>query len=179
MKVRISTLPPEGAILTEKLPLETLNARMAEGRDNSITFTSPPEAVMQVHKTATGAEAKGCVKATCKQPCSRCAMVVEHGIEAHASFSLLPIPADADPDSTFEDDIGLSYYHGDHVELDRLVEEALILQTSLYWRPEEDLQGKCTQCGLDKSVLEDMDDKAPKTQLGNLLKKAGVKLNEH
>ena len=177
MKIRISTLPVEGVILKEKLSLDELNARMAEGRDNDIIFTTAPEVEIRIQKSVTGAETSGWVKSSCMQNCARCAVAIERPIEAETNFILLHVPEDADPGSTFEDDIGLSYFAGDHVDLDSLIQEALILQLVRYWHPEEDQNGNCKQCGISIATFDESEESAPKTKLGALLKKAGVKLN--
>lgn len=180
MKVRISTIPAPGIKISEKIPLQALNARMNEGRNNDIFFTQAPQTDILVTKTASGAQVKGKVKAKYNQPCSLCLEVIERPLEVSLDYILEPkSETESQPslpfDRKYEDDIGITYYEGDQVELEDLIQEALILALSPFWHPPLDKKDNCTRCGKNFSQ-ENPEGLDNKRNLGTLLKKAGVKL---
>jgi uncharacterized metal-binding protein YceD (DUF177 family) len=177
MKVRISDIPPAGLKVNDTLPLEALNARMTEGRGKDILFTEAPTVNLLITRTQSGAETKGGVKTKYRQQCSRCLIDQEHPLEIKADFTLHHKPTaeeiSEDIEASFTDDVGIAYFEGDHIDLENLLQEALILTLSLYWAPPCDAKGNCTKCGLNRAKFESHDE-PPGNSLGNLLKKAGL-----
>lgn len=178
MKVRISDLPHTGLKVSDTLPLEALNARMSQGRSEGITFTEAPRVNLVLSKTQSGAETKGSVSTKYVQQCSRCLDPVEQNLEISANFTLHHRPAEEempeDIESSFTDDVGIAYFEGDHVDLEDLIQEALILELQLYWAPPCDANGDCTRCGKNRAQFELIDEPSGNA-LGQLFKKAGLK----
>ena len=173
MKVRISDLSAAGLKISEDIPLDALNARMAEGAGNDIIFTAAPHVEIHVTPSAHGADTKGTVKTKYRQPCSMCAKELDRELEIAANFTLKRRPEESDPDAPeYADDIGISYFSGDHVELEELIQEALILSLSRYWRPPQNKDGSCQVCGKKAEAPKDIEGV---NNLGRLLKGAGVK----
>lgn len=178
MKIRISTIPAEGLKIRETIPLQSINDRMSEGRDNDIVFTEAPVVELTVYKTHSGAETVGTVRATYLQPCGRCLEGVAVPLEVATNLLLAPIPEknDQDQEGPYEDDIGISYYEGDHVDLTPLVQEALILKLSRFFKPALKPDGSCSQCGRTvNEVTNVIEGPATKVTFGELLEKAGKK----
>lgn len=183
MKVRVSRLPPEGLSVKTTLSLESLNTRMNEGREVDIVFTEAPSVDLMVTKTTQGAETKGRVTTKYRQPCSRCVEAVEKSLDIEANFILQQRPEPgqrdtSDSEEDYEDDIGISYFEGDQVDLEDLIQQALILPLSLFWHPPCDQKGNCTHCGkLCEAPNAAEIPKLETISLGDLLKKAGVSKN--
>lgn len=175
MRVRISDLPPQGLHIEESTPLEPLNNRLNEGDSCDIRFTTPPMVRITVTPTPDGAETRGEVSAKYLQPCGRCSDGIERSITADFNYILKPIPAHAVGKglAEFEDDVGILFFDGEHIELDGPIQESLIVQLSQYWSPPVDAEGKCTYCG-KRSSLE-ATSAGGTTSLGDLFKKAGIK----
>ncbi|MBN8549485.1 MAG: DUF177 domain-containing protein [Deltaproteobacteria bacterium] len=177
MKVRISDIPHTGLKVNDILPLDALNARMQLGDSKDIVFTEAPRVDLVVMHTQSGAETKGTVRTKFKQECSRCLENMERPLEIPANFILQPKPEAGaepeDPDASYVDDVGISFFEGDHIDLEDLLQEALILSMTIYWSPPCDQKGNCTQCGINRSKFESYDD-PPGNSLGKLFKKAGL-----
>ena len=176
MKVRISTISPNGLAVKDSLPLDALNTRMNEGRKNDIEFTEAPRVDLIVHKTGGGAEVKGVVSTKYRQPCSYCLEQIDQPLELPLNFFLAPKPAveELESDSAseqFQDDVGIYYYEGDHIDLEDPIQEILILQLSRYWHPPVDEAGCCMRCERPVRTGESAE-KSPTINLGDLLKKA-------
>jgi uncharacterized metal-binding protein YceD (DUF177 family) len=179
MKVRISSIPLAGFKIKDFIPLEPLNARMDEGRANDIFFTRAPEVDLTVSRTVTGAQVKGVIRAKLKQPCSRCMDIVERDIEVAVDYLLEPKGANngsaiSTNNPLPDDDIGITYYEGDHADLEDLIQESLILPLSPYWHPKSLEDGTCSLCGKNPCKEKGLD-KSEKITLGALFKTAGIK----
>jgi len=182
MKVRVSRLPTEGLTVKTTLYLENLNTRMNEGKGNDILFTSAPSVELVVTKTSQGAETKGRVSTKYKQPCSRCDDGVEKSLDIEANFILQarpePTERDDSEDEDYEDDIGIAYFEGDQIDLEDIIQQALILPLSRFWHPACDAQGNCSHCGREcEKPVDESVTKLETISLGDLLKKAGVSKN--
>ncbi len=181
MKVRISTISPNGFTINEQLSLESLNTRMNEGRENDIVFTAPPLVDITVFKTDGGAEVKGTVKTRYRQPCSHCLEVIEQDLMLDLHMILSPKPLEVtenqEDDLDYQDDVGFYFYEGDYAELEEPIQEALILSLSRFWHPPVDAQGCCTRCHRQID-FDEAEESSPTISLGDLLKEAQKKKNQ-
>lgn len=177
MKVRLSDIPHTGLKVNDILPLDNLNARVTEGSHKDIVFTQAPQVDLIVTRTQSGAQTKGTLRTAYRQGCSRCLESMERKLEIPADFILQPKPdqqEEGDDDTAdYTDDVGIAYFEGEHIDLEDLLQESLILSLTLYWAPPCDNDGNCTQCGINRSRFESYDD-PPGNSLGKLLKKAGL-----
>ena len=79
----------------------------------------------------------------------------------------------------FEDDVdmedaGIIFFEGEHIDLEDVLQETLILALSPFLLPERDKDGKCVRCG-ETTPIKYSIDSTSKRSLGDLLQKAGVK----
>lgn len=179
MLVRISDIALSGLKINDTIPLDALNARMNEARDNDITFLEAPRVSVLVTKNASGAEVAGTVTTKYRQPCSWCIKGLERDLEIEISIILQEKPETLpsnDPEAEFGllDDVGISYYENDHVELEGLIQEQIMLSLDSFYHPEEDKDGNCSKCGLNVKAEEEKLT-GPGSTFGDLFKKAGVK----
>ena len=175
IKIRVNTLPDAGFDLDQKVSADSINERLAAAPDsntNKIDFADPLEVKLHVEKVPHGMTAEGEVKANCTQACSRCADFVTHPVACSFShvFKHHNDPSSAAP----EDDIGVSYYTGEHVEMAPVIEDLLILNLSAYWHPEDDADGRCSHCKINLKERKKKI-KIGTQGLGDALKKAGIK----
>jgi uncharacterized metal-binding protein YceD (DUF177 family) len=180
VKVRISTIPPEGIAINATVALDSLNARMNEGRDNDISFTNAPYITCIIKLIGGGAELSGNVCATVLQPCSLCSKLIEREIEAPLNFVLRPGSTDNSDhlDGSYLDDVGMVFYENDYLDLENLAQESLILSLSPFWRPSEDCNGACAVCGKQLNKIADVK-KETRQSFAQLLKAAGITANEN
>jgi len=174
MLIRITDIPASGLKINETMDLEPLNLRLQEGKPTEIRFTAPPQVNLVIHRTSSGAEVTGKLRAKLIQPCSRCVAELERELELEINYTLQQLTPRSSPitDET-DQDIGMVYFDGEHVELDETLQESLILGLDLFWHPPLRADGSCTQCGLSKLEGTAEADKS-KTKLGDLFKKAGL-----
>lgn len=167
MKIRLSTISPDGLTIDDTIPLEALNTRMQSGSESSIVFVSAPQVKITVRPLSGSHEVKGEIIASYRQPCSRCIIEVPREMKIPLELILKPVKESEE----LEDDVGVHLYEGDHVDLEELIQEEIILHLDIFWAPELDPDGKCSQCGEKK--IGTVAEKSGRT-FGELLKKAGI-----
>lgn len=158
MRIRVSDLRPEGLKVNDDIPLDALNQRMNEAASNDIVFTSPPSVELTVHKTPQGAQVKGTAAARYKQPCSLCLEELERETKVKIEYvfqrkSPLELARRDDDANNFYDDVGICYFSGEHIELEELIQESLILSMTPFFRPPQNEKGECVACGINCSKL--------------------------
>ena len=158
MKIRVSDIGAAGLKVNDTIPLEPLNSRMNEACHNDILFTENPDVEVMVHRTPSGAQVKGFAKAKYTQPCSLCLEDLERQAEVKIDYVFqrknpLELSAKNEKDYSYYDDIGICYFSGEHIELEELIQESLILSLDQYWRPPQTEKGSCSICGADCSKM--------------------------
>jgi uncharacterized metal-binding protein YceD (DUF177 family) len=178
MRVRISDLRPEGILIKDTISLESLNERMNVGDENDVIFLEEPQVALKIKSVgSTAAEAIGLIKAKYKQSCGMCAEDVTLAMEIDAHFMLKQKLGIDQPEIEYEDDRGVVTYEGEHVELEDIIQESLILKVTPYYVPERDENGVCSLCNKcpakEANILEDAPEEKESTVLfGELLAKA-------
>ena len=169
MRVRVSDLSHDGLKISDTIPLEPLNARMQEGRPTEIYFTEAPTVELFVEQTATGAEVSGHVLVKYMQNCARCLESLEQQNTIPIQYAFRYTTRES---AEAVDDIGIVALTGEHIELEDLIQEQIILSLSYHWSPELDEENKCSLCHKNfASTLQTTGG----TSLGALLEQAGVK----
>jgi len=178
MKIRLSDIPTAGLSVTDTIPAEGLNERLSTGSNHGLVFTQGLDVSLTVFKSPNGAETKGKVTSRYRQPCARCADGIERELELPTNYILQQRPDELRgiDSEEYEDDIGITFYDGEHIDLEDLIQESIILSLSIYWHPEEDEEGKCLHC---HKLVQPPRSSKPKqsgvASLGDLMKKAGLK----
>lgn len=174
MKVRISDIGPEGLEINDTLPADGLNARLNEGGESEIIFEDSPEVRLRLSPLAQGAELRGAVSGEYRQPCGRCNSPSMRRLEA--SFHLVMLPEGSEEARQYEDsdDIGVVYFSGDQIELDDSLQEAVILQLSIFWLPDIGEPDGCPNCNAGDMPVTEQDSGEEKVLLGDLLQRAAA-----
>lgn len=177
MKIRLTDIPAAGLPVAEILPEKVLNERLSIGSSHGFEFLQGLDVTLTVFKSPNGAETRGRVTSRYRQPCARCAEGIERALELPTNYILQQRPEElrgAEAEQ-YEDDIGITYYDGEHIELDDLIQETIILSLSMYWYPEEDSEGKCSYCHkLVRGPQKTEKSSTGVASLGDLIKKAGL-----
>lgn len=161
MEIKISAIPNSGLEIKGKLSLESLNSRIEQGDSAGIVFLSEPSVDLKVTREIQGANIKGTISSTYRQPCSRCDEPLEEPLLVNIDWTLKPKVAGQD-----FDDLGVVTYEGDRLDLRDPLEEAIILHLSPYLLPKLEDE-KCTRCGKDCPKV--VWGKSEGNQLGDLL----------
>ena len=151
MRIRISDLSTRGLKINEKFPAELLNERL-RGSQTEIKACSPIQVVGEVNSiTQDDAELNVTLTVDVIQDCASCLESKPHQLSNNLNLLLKPIPEEARAED-YEDDVGISYYKGEHVDISELALEALVLAVDLYWHPERDEDDICLTCHKDCKI---------------------------
>ncbi|MCB0311617.1 MAG: DUF177 domain-containing protein, partial [Bdellovibrionales bacterium] len=134
--------------IEDTISLEALNSRVKEGPDGEgadIEFTARPKVSLIAERKPQGAEIKGTIATRVRQSCARCLEPVERDLVATLSYYLQHSSRSSDALEVAHD-IGVIFFEGDHVDLEDVLQEALILQLSPFWRPSLEKNGDCSYC---------------------------------
>jgi uncharacterized metal-binding protein YceD (DUF177 family) len=183
MKVLVTTIPFSGMKIDAPISKDALNARLREGRESdAVTFETAPMADITLTRTHGGVLVKGIISGTCKQDCASCGDLVPHEAQAVIDW-ILQGDADRAAQDDDLDDPGVIAYHGEHVDLEEHLQEALILSLSPFWHPPREEHDRCSVCNRDCSKkrwttddergrAEELTQDEARSSLGALLKGA-------
>lgn len=169
LQVRLSDIPQEGIKINDTIPLETLNARMNEGPGNDVTFLAPPSVSLTISPQKGSAELTGTITTTYRQSCPRCLEMIEHSISQEVNILLKAKESHPGRDrklsaEEWDDDIGIIYFDGEHIDLEDILQETLILAIDPLGAPHDG----CTSM----EWKDDLDEE--KNTLGKLFQKVGL-----
>ena len=174
MKVRIRDIPPRGLRIQATMDLRSLQQRiLGEGEEGRFVFTEAPRVDLMIHRASHGGLVKGTLEGKYRQTCALCLEDVERELRLDADFMVRERPEDVpEDDPQYQDDVGVFHFTSDQVDLERILEEVIILSLSLYWHPPLEKE-TCIQCG--RRFGEGGAAATEGTQkLGDILKKAGL-----
>jgi uncharacterized protein len=119
--------------------------------DESDTYrvVSPVELAFDIHKDREKFRLVGAVHAELELGCSRC--LEPFALKVDAPFDLRYLPAAAmsleAEREVPDEDLDLSYYRDDHIDLNELLREQFYLALPMKPLCREDCRGLCPQCG--------------------------------
>lgn len=147
---------------------------MSEAPDNEIVFLSEPVLDLIVHKQVQGAEVTGSVTTSYRQPCGRCGDELDQPLR----FTLrLELKRPHSPDENeYEDDVGIHVFDGEHIDLEDIIQEHIILQLSPILLPPCTAKGACSLC--DRAQNNAAPTEKNTVLLGDLLKLKGIKTSD-
>ena len=175
MKVRIKDLSPEGLRIKTTMDLASLQKRVAGGQQGTpgVVFSEAPNLDILINRASHGGLVTGSISGRYRQSCALCVDEVERELDIQADFMLRERPEGVlEDDPQYQDDVGVYHFTGDQVELDRVLEEVVILSLSLYWHPPLENE-RCAVCGRQFGEDEESSEKGTQ-KLGDLLRKAGL-----
>lgn len=147
MKIRVADVPPEGREVVFSLQVSHLNrgGPPAWGAE----FKSDATANLSVRRVKRNLEVSGNVVTSAGLVCSRCLKPIEEKIDCRFKMVFCPQPQRGLPAERelSHDDLEVTFYKGEEVDLAAAVDEALVL--ALPQKPvcSEGCRGLCAGCG--------------------------------
>jgi len=125
--------------------------------DDGVRLASPAHLVADVRKDGRKVRLLGRVEATLECDCSRCLEPFTIAVDAPLDNLFLPaddnVPAgDGDGEQEVrEDDLGVSFYRGDEIDLGEMMREQFILALPMKPLCRESCKGLCPVCGVNRN----------------------------
>jgi uncharacterized protein len=154
VKINVNDIDDVGKVLVYSEPTEALGGLLRHGNVCDFEFQGPAEVHLDYRRSGQELFFEGRVLSHAIGHCARCLENYSFDVAADFTFVLVPktpMPVEVELN---EEDLDLSFYEGDEVDVSPLVLEQIVL--ALPTRPlcQENCRGLCPQCGINRN-LED------------------------
>jgi uncharacterized protein len=151
MFIDLNSVSTGSADLSFTLPAESIQLET-----ESIELTSPAELSMHVEKASDRTRLSGVINVEIAADCTRClaAVKLNEPIEFEADFVPPEHFSDAAEHEVAGEDLNLDIVEDDRIDLNRLVQEQILLALpeKVLCRP--DCKGLCPKCGADRNLID-------------------------
>ena len=149
MKIAVDQITESPKDLKFAENIEELNLIYAEGQVRDFRF--PPSIDVDLNCYRSGRELffHGSLRGTIEGNCSRCLKSHAFPIEKEFRFVLTPEPTPAKSKKLSCDEIGLSFYGADEINLFPLLKEQVLLALPMHPLCQDSCRGLCLSCGAD------------------------------
>ena len=149
MKISVDEIPQSPKEIRFSERIEELNELYRRTPNRDFIFPPSLEVDLVYYRSGQDIFFSGTFHGFLKGRCSRCTEEYSFTLDKPFEFVLTPDPTKADrrAEELHRDDLGVSYYSSDEIDLEPLIAEQVIL--ALPTRPlcSDDCRGLCSQCG--------------------------------
>ena len=150
MKINVCDIKAEAKALAYDEPIDELNALMAHGA-HDFDFPAPLHVSLVHYRAGQELIFQGTLEGSVVGHCARCLDDFVMDVQRPFHCLLLPhshVPGEVELE---EDDLDLSFYSGDEVDISPLVREQLLLGLPTQPLCREDCRGLCPKCGVNRN----------------------------
>jgi uncharacterized protein len=151
MKILVDDIPESPKEIRFSESVEELNETYAKGKANEFRFPPLVDVELVCYRSGSELFFRGSFRGSIDSSCSRCLKDFSLPVEHEFDFVLIPAPSSS-AGSTEElrrEELGLSYYSGDEINLAPLIREQVMLALPTRALCAEDCRGLCGGCGVD------------------------------
>jgi len=149
MKISVDAIPQSPKEIQFSESIEELNEVYRQSNDREFNF--PPKLAVELTYYRSGQDIvfHGRLNGEVSARCGRCLDDYYFEMDKHFDFVLTPDPAKSGrrAEELSRDDLGLSYYSGDEIDLAPLIAEQVILAMPTRPLCRESCRGLCGACG--------------------------------
>lgn len=131
-------------------PVEDLNRRLESG-PHDFRFLRPIEVRLEHHRADDNLFFSGRLRTLAEGECARCTERFPLPVEQDFSFVLRPADPEEERPELSNDDLSVTTYEGDQVDLSPLVEEQTLVGLPTRALCSEDCRGLCPGCGVNRN----------------------------
>jgi len=150
VKISVYDIKDEAKELAYDEPTDELNALMAVGA-HDFDFPGPLQVNLIYYRAGQELVFQGTLKGHATGHCARCLEDFDLEIDRPFHCILLPhsqVPAEVELE---QEDLDLSYYSGEHVDLSPLMREQLVLGLPTQPLCDDRCRGLCPKCGVNRN----------------------------
>jgi len=145
MKIRVRDVSEAPEEVEFEEDASELNPMLQSGEIRDFECCGPLRIALTHYRAGLDLFFDGRIDAPMSGRCARCAEMYPFPVEAE--FHFLVTPRDEGDDATGEEDVDLSVYDGDEVDLAPLVRERVLLSLPTMPLCNEECRGLCPRCG--------------------------------
>jgi uncharacterized protein len=149
MRIELDKLEEHGGKFTRLYEANELSLD-----DPEVRLVEPAEVLARVRREGKDAELQGRLQAKLEVVCGRCLQPVELPVstEFHERFVRAVSWAAEEQHQLQAEDLNISVFDGEAIELDDVVREELLLAVPVNVLCREDCRGLCPICGIDRNM---------------------------
>jgi uncharacterized protein len=125
-------------------------------QDERLYLLEPPVVAGEIRRADRRAYVKGHVAARVQVDCDRCLTSIELPVDSN--FKLEYVTQDdyqaQQADELTEDDLDLTVFDGEIIDIDALVTEEILLEVPDHILCKDDCKGICPRCGADRNLTD-------------------------
>lgn len=124
------------------------------GEGEAYQVVEPVELEFDLHKDKDRFRIEGGVRTVLELPCSRCLEPYRLPVDASLDLRYLPVSerSSGDDAEVAEEDVDVSFYQDDQIDLSELVREQCYLALPMKPLCREECRGLCPQCGVNRNT---------------------------
>lgn len=125
-------------------------------RDEAVSLLAPPVVSGRIRRERARVKVDGKIAAQLQLECDRCLRAIEFPVASRFDLEYVT-QADYQAQQAIElteEDLDLSVFDGEAIEIDDLVREELLLAVPTHLLCREDCKGVCLTCGVDRNTTE-------------------------
>ena len=122
--------------------------------EEHVRLTAPPEVEGRVHRSGHEVYLRGQLNARAEVDCDRCLKTVAIPVETSFDVAYVPVAdyASSEAAELQEEDLSLSVFDGETIDVDELVREQLLLALPSRALCGEECKGLCPTCGANRNT---------------------------
>lgn len=153
MKLRVENITEETRTCDFSQSVAEMNDRLAAG-PHDFRFARPLDVHLEHYRADDDLVFSGSIRTAARGECARCTEEFPLEVEAPFQFVLQPEAGrdDDDRNQLRGEDLALSTYAGDEIDLAPLVEEQVLLALPTRALCKEDCRGLCPTCGANRNL---------------------------
>ena len=129
--------------------IEEINRIYGGDKRREFRFPAPVEVSLLYYRSERELFFQGCLGTKVEGVCSRCLKGYSFPMEKKFDFILTPDPLPAKNGKLNRDEMGLSYYSGDEINLSPFIQEQVLLDLPIRSLCYEGCRGLCPGCGVN------------------------------
>lgn len=147
LKINVVTIPEDGLNLVFSEGGKWFDACFDEDEKTDFSLNKM-DVNCHIIKTSGTVFIKGKISATININCSRCLEEAKLPLDANFAYTLIPEKPQVKEDLELKkEELEISYYHGDFIDLTPIICEQIILQVPIKVLCHPECKGLCPQCG--------------------------------
>lgn len=151
MKISIDEIPSTPKEISFSESVEELNKIYSQSDNREFGFPASLEVELRYYRAAADLFFEGRLRGALTGVCGRCAEEYGFQLDQPFEFALIPAPGKAGRKAAelHRDDLGLSYYSGEEIDLAPLIAEQVILALPTQPLCSDSCRGLCGNCGIN------------------------------
>ncbi|MFQ5917479.1 MAG: DUF177 domain-containing protein [Candidatus Binatia bacterium] len=166
MKIAIKQITESPKELSFSEKIDELNQIYAEGKGRDFRFPPSLDVSLVYYRSGQEIFFQGWFGGTIEGTCSRCLKTYSFPMTKNFDFILTPEPLPAKSRGLNQDEMGLSFYSAEEINLSPFIQEQLLLALPMRPLCDERCLGLCAGCGVNlnnESCLCDSQSRDPRT----------------